>query len=184
MRGMEDASADRLSGLCASVRLSSCGGNQALPQPPAIHDREQLKCSGTSPKKDERDRSGIHLATRHRVGTVDCGCRVSTLDRLSRSQATVFQAHEWQGHVVGHHCLEQPNSGVDGFDVDQPGLPGLKIDRAVDIDALTPARLRSQALSCLGAQQPTGRAAWVGCTASTNSTASSSPKEFKSCSLR
>ena len=34
--------------------------------------------------------------------------------------------------------------------------------------------------SWLGAQQPTGRAAWVGCTASANSTASSSPKEFSS----
>src|SRR5271169_3869812 len=31
--------------------------------------------------------------------------------------------------------------------------------------------------SCFGAQQPAGRAAWVGCTASANSTASSSPKE-------
>src|SRR5271156_6538174 len=34
--------------------------------------------------------------------------------------------------------------------------------------------------SCFGAQQPTGRAAWVGCTASANSTASLSPKEFNS----
>src|SRR6516164_2216985 len=33
-------------------------------------------------------------------------------------------------------------------------------------------------LSCLGAQQPAGRAAWDGWTASANSTTSSSPKEF------
>jgi hypothetical protein len=36
-----------------------------------------------------------------------------------------------------------------------------------------------EGLSCFGAcWQPTGRAAWVGCTASANSTASLSPKEF------
>jgi transposase InsO family protein len=34
-------------------------------------------------------------------------------------------------------------------------------------------------LSCLGAQQPTGRAAWVGWTASANSTTSSLSKEFR-----
>src|SRR4029077_12053148 len=34
--------------------------------------------------------------------------------------------------------------------------------------------------SCFGAQPPTGRAAWVGCTASTYITASSLPNEFKS----
>src|SRR5215472_8587593 len=73
-------------------------------------------------------------------------------------------------------------SGVDGFDVDHPGLPGLKIDRAVDIDALTPARLLDRKLLLFGRPEPTGRAAWVGCTASTNSTASSSPKKFKSLS--
>ncbi len=32
-------------------------------------------------------------------------------------------------------------SGVDGFDIDHPGLPGLEVDCAVDIDALTPARV-------------------------------------------
>ena len=41
-------------------------------------------------------------------------------------------------------------SGVDGFDVDHPGLPGLKIDRAVDIDALTPARLLDRKLLLFG----------------------------------
>jgi hypothetical protein len=56
-------------------------------------------------------------------------------------------------------------------------LAGLKVDRAVDVDALAPARLLDRKV-VLGAQQPTGRAAWVGCTASANSTASSSAKEF------
>jgi hypothetical protein len=40
----------------------------------------------------------------------DCGHRVGTLDRLARSQAAVLQTHEWQCHVIGHHCLEQLNS--------------------------------------------------------------------------
>jgi len=31
--------------------------------------------------------------------------------------------------------------GVDGFDLDHPGLPGREVDRAVNIDPLTPARL-------------------------------------------
>src|SRR5713101_6087426 len=31
--------------------------------------------------------------------------------------------------------------GIDGFDIDHPGLPGLEVDRTVDIDPLTPARL-------------------------------------------
>src|ERR1019366_4723347 len=77
--------------------------------------------------------------------------------------------------------LQQPDrrGGVDGQGLDHPGLPS-QVDRAVNVDALTPARLLDRELSWLGAQQPTGRAAWVGCTASAISTASSSPKEFSS----
>src|ERR1039457_4425617 len=63
--------------------------------------------------------------------------------------------------------------GVDGFDLDHSGLTGLEIDRAMDVDALAPTRLLVARFSWLGAQQPAGRAAWVGCTASANSTASS-----------
>src|ERR1019366_7489823 len=37
-------------------------------------------------------------------------------------------------------------SGVDGQDLDHPGLPGLQIDRAVNVDALTPARLSDREL--------------------------------------
>jgi hypothetical protein len=31
--------------------------------------------------------------------------------------------------------------GVDGYDLDHPGLPGREVDRAVNIDPLAPARL-------------------------------------------
>ena len=31
--------------------------------------------------------------------------------------------------------------GVDGYDLDHPGLPARKVDRAVNIDPLAPARL-------------------------------------------
>src|SRR5450631_730968 len=69
--------------------------------------------------------------------------------------------------------FQQPDrrDGVDGYDLDHPGLSGREVDRAVNIDSIA-------IFSCFGAQQPAGRAAWVGCTASANSTASSSPKEF------
>ena len=36
--------------------------------------------------------------------------------------------------------------GIDGFDLDHPGLAGLQIDRAVNVDALTPARLLDREL--------------------------------------
>ena len=77
---------------------------------------------------------------------------------------------------------QQPDrrGGVDGQGLDYLGLPGCQVDRAVNVDALTPARLLDRELLLARAQQPTGRAAWVGCTASANSTASSSPKEFSS----
>src|ERR1700680_3548747 len=39
--------------------------------------------------------------------------------------------------------------GIDGFDIDHPGLPGLEVDRAVDIDPLTPARLFDRELLLL-----------------------------------
>src|ERR1019366_149318 len=39
--------------------------------------------------------------------------------------------------------LQEPDGrgGVDGQSLDHPGLAGLQIDRAVNVDALTPARL-------------------------------------------
>src|SRR5712691_5429049 len=36
--------------------------------------------------------------------------------------------------------------GADGFDLDHPGLAGLQIDRAVNVDALTPTRLLDREL--------------------------------------
>jgi hypothetical protein len=71
--------------------------------------------------------------------------------------------------------------GVDGRPRSS-GLAGFQIDRAVNVDALRPLVCSIASFSWLGAQQPAGRAAWVGCTASANTTASSSVKEFKSLS--
>src|SRR5450755_4618581 len=44
--------------------------------------------------------------------------------------------------------LQQPDrrGGVDGQGLDHPGLPGLQVDRAVNVDALTPARLLDREL--------------------------------------
>ena len=39
---------------------------------------------------------------------------------------------------------------VDGFDFDHPGLSGLEIDGAVNVDALTPARLLNRELVLFG----------------------------------
>src|SRR3989304_7510820 len=39
--------------------------------------------------------------------------------------------------------------GVDGFDLDHPSLPGLEVDRAVNIDPLTPAGLFDRELLLL-----------------------------------
>src|ERR1035437_1154976 len=69
--------------------------------------------------------------------------------------------------------------GVDGFDLDHSGLTGLEIDRAWMLMRWRPLVCSIARFSWLGAQQPAGRAAWVGCTASANSTASSSGSEFK-----
>jgi hypothetical protein len=68
---------------------------------------------------------------------------------------------------------------VNGQGLYHPGLAGLQIDCAVDVDALTPLVCSIASFSWRGAQQPAGRAAWVGCTASTNTTASLFGKEFK-----
>src|SRR5450756_1806308 len=44
--------------------------------------------------------------------------------------------------------LQQPDrrGGVDGQGLDHPGLPSLQVDRAVNVDALTPARLLDREL--------------------------------------
>jgi len=68
--------------------------------------------------------------------------------------------------------LQQPDrrDGVDGFDLDHPGLPSLQIDGAVNVDALSPAGLldgelaagrgtaASMAISMLGAPPVLSRA--------------------------
>ena len=50
--------------------------------------------------------------------------------------------------------LQQPDrrGSVDGQGLDDPGLPGLQVDRAVNVDALTPARLLDREL--LSARRP------------------------------
>ena len=72
--------------------------------------------------------------------------------------------------------------GVDGQGLDRPCFPGLQVDRAVNVDALTPTLVCSIAsFSWLGAQQPTGpRRMGRMRRITANSTASSSPKEFSS----
>src|SRR5262245_30106673 len=66
-----------------------------------------------------------------------------------------------------------------------PGVAGLQIDRAVDVQPISPAGLRDRDRHPpFGAQQPTGRAACVGYTASANITASSAVSWFISSSER
>src|SRR5471030_3504486 len=50
--------------------------------------------------------------------------------------------------------FQQPDGrdGVDGYDLDHPGLAGREIDGAVNVDALTPARLLDREL--LAARRP------------------------------
>src|SRR5450830_849926 len=76
--------------------------------------------------------------------------------------------------------LQQPDrrGGVDGQGLDHPGLPSLQVDRAVNVDALTPARLLDREL--LLARRPAADGPRGMGRMSANSTASSSPKEFSS----
>ena len=50
---------------------------------------------------------------------------------------------ERQQRIEPLNQLQQPDrrDGVDGFDLDHPGLPSLQIDGAVNVDALSPAGL-------------------------------------------
>ena len=51
--------------------------------------------------------------------------------------------------------IQEPDrrDGVDGYDLDHPGLAGREIDRAVNIDPLASARFSIASFSCLGAQR-------------------------------
>src|SRR3954454_11922440 len=68
--------------------------------------------------------------------------------------------------------------GVDRHHLDHAGVAGFQIDGAVNVHAL-PA-WSTATVTSLGAQQPAGRAPWVGCTASANNTVSSSGSVFNS----
>src|ERR1700675_2171299 len=58
---------------------------------------------------------------------------------------------ERQYRIEGFDRLQESDrrGGIDGFDIDHPGLPGFEVDRAVDIDQLTPARLFDRELLLL-----------------------------------
>ena len=67
------------------------------------------------------------------------------------------------------------------YHLDHAGLAGFQIDGAVNVQAIPATGLVHRDLDLFGrAQQPTGRAPWVGCAASANSTASSSGSVFNS----
>jgi hypothetical protein len=87
--------------------------------------------------------------------------------------------HRW---IQGLDCDQEGDcaQGVDRHHLDHAGLAGLQIDGAVNVQAI-PAWSTATVISW-GAQQPTGRAPWVGCTASANITASSSGSVFSSVS--
>jgi hypothetical protein len=80
--------------------------------------------------------------------------------------------HEHRIERLDRFQATDRRGGVDGQGLDHLGLAGLQIDRAVNVDALTPARLFNRELLLARRQQPAARAAWVGCTASANTTAS------------
>ena len=50
---------------------------------------------------------------------------------------------ERQHRIERRDRFQEPDrrDGVDGYDLDHPGLAGREIDRAVNIDPLAPARL-------------------------------------------
>jgi hypothetical protein len=159
--------AERRIGEVGASCATSVMSDMLVHDAPQALDRVQVRAIG-------RDEMQFDSATRlrqpflHKLGMMitrvvqkdmdECQHRIKRFDR--------FQQFDRRG-------------GVDGFDFDHPGFPGLKVNCAMNVDALTPARLLDREL-CFGAQQATGRAAWVGCTASANSTASLSPKKFMS----
>src|SRR5664279_1437478 len=72
---------------------------------------------------------------------------------------------EQQHRIEGFDRFQQPyrRGGVDGFDLDHPSLPGLEVDGAMNVDALTPARLFDRELfvpRCPAAHGPR-RMSWM-----------------------
>src|SRR4051812_20438027 len=100
------------------------------------------------------------------------------LNRPGVVVAGIVQEHMDDPHrrILDRDQQGDPAQGVDRQPLDPAGPAGLQIEGAVNVQA-TPAW---STLISLGAQQPTGRAPWVGCTASANNTASSSGSGFNS----
>src|ERR1700675_1443140 len=125
----------------------------------AIGRNEMQFDAATGPREPFLHELGVMIA---RVVEKDMDERQYRIERFDR-----FQESDRRG-------------GVDGFDLDHPGLPGLEVDRAVNIDPLTPARLFDRELVLFRRPAADRPRRMVGCTASANSTASLSPKEFNS----
>ena len=106
------------------------------------------------------------------------------LHKLGMMVARVVQINmdHRQQRIQRFERFQKPDrrGGVDGFSLDHAGMPGIQVNSAVNVDALPSAGLFNRQSVFFGVQRPTGRAAWVGCTASRNSTASSGPSAFSS----
>src|ERR1700677_4768136 len=79
---------------------------------------------------------------------------------------------------LNRHQQHDGADGVHRLDVVHDGLAGLEINRAVDVQTVPPLLCSIATGTSFGAQQPTGRTAWVGCTASAKTTASSASSPF------
>ena len=73
------------------------------------------------------------------------GSRKPFLHQLGVMIARVVEKDmdERQHRIERRDRFQEPDrrDGVDGYDLDHPGLAGREIDRAVNIDPLAPARL-------------------------------------------
>src|SRR3954452_17691438 len=104
------------------------------------------------------------------------------LNRAGVMVAGIVQEHMDDPHRRILDCDQEGDraQGVDRQHLDHAGLAGFQIEGAVNVQAV-PA-WSTATVTSLGAQQPTGRVPWVGCTASANITASSSGSVFSSVS--
>src|SRR3954451_7365926 len=83
-------------------------------------------------------------------------------------------------HRLGRRQQRDRTDGIHRRHIVHDGLTGLEIDHAMDVQPVPPAALFNRTGVSLGAQQPTGRTAWVGWTASPKTTASSLGSWFSS----
>jgi hypothetical protein len=81
--------------------------------------------SATRPRQPFLHKLGVTITRVVQKDMDECRHRIKRFDR--------FQQIDCRG-------------GVDGFDFDHPGFPGLKVNCAMNVDALTPARLLDREL--------------------------------------